>query len=70
MLSYSAIVCEISMIICFLPNILSLLYCAVPHSMDYSHAQDDCGACGGTVGQGMDLQAGRLWIQFLMWSLT
>jgi len=23
--------------------------------MDYSYAQDDCGACGGTVGQGMAL---------------
>ena len=30
-LSYGAIFCEINMVICFLPNVRSLLYCVLFH---------------------------------------
>jgi len=43
-----------------------VVLCAVPHSMDYSYAQDGCGACGGTGARGRVLQAGRLQLQFPM----
>ena len=39
-----------------------VVLCAVPHSMDYSYAQDDCGACGDIFGRGTALQAERLWV--------